>query len=45
MTIGKGIAICGIWGAVAACSFSIGFGCIAVAFFAMLATLGICESN
>ena len=38
MSIGKGIAICGIWGAVAVCSFLNGSDVIFVAICAVIAT-------
>lgn len=39
MSIGSGIAIAGIWVAVAACAYAIGPGALLVAGFATFATL------
>lgn len=38
MTVRKGIAVGAIWASVAVTSFSIGFGAVLVAFFAVCAT-------
>lgn len=41
MTMGKGIAIAGMWLAVALSGLFVGMGAILIAFFAMIATCAI----
>ena len=44
MSIGKGIAIAGIWIAVGICSFNLSVATIGIAFFAMIATFAVSGS-